>query len=77
MTEEVLNRANVLLSGIDWADKVIEHITYRRRLSFRFDTTRDCIESHEMMACPNWLVEIIEDAIRSKRDEWHKEFEEL
>lgn len=77
MTKETLDKAKDILNGINWADKVIEHIVYRHRLSFRFDTTRDCIENHEMMVCPNWLEEIIEDAIRSKRDEWRKEFDEL
>ena len=77
MTKETLGRANDILNGINWADKTIEYIVRRCRLSFRFDTSRDCIESHEMMSCPNWLIEIIEDAIRSKRDEWRKEFDEL
>lgn len=77
MTEETLNRANDITRCIKWADKIMYHISNRNRLSFRFDTTRDCMESHDTESCPQWLVDVIENAIENKRQKWIKEFESI
>ena len=77
MTEEALNRANDLVSGIKWADKILNHAGNNRRFSFRVDTTRDCMENHDIVSCPNWLRDTIRDIVSNKRKEWQKELEDL
>lgn len=77
MTEEKLIIANDLFKSIKWADNILNHWGNDRRFSLRVDTTRDCIESHEMVACPNWLRDIIHDAVSDKKKEWQEEFENL
>ena len=77
MTRETLNRGNGLVSDINWCEKVRDHIGKMHRLSFRFDTTQSCIESHDNVRCPDWLVEVIHDAVRKKQEEMERELEEL
>lgn len=77
MTEEVLNRANDIVSGIKWANKILNYCGNNRRFSFRVDTTRDCIESHDNVSCPNWLRDAIRDIVSNKRKEWQEELEKL
>lgn len=77
MTEEVLNRANDIVSGIKWADTILEHCGNNRRFSFRVDTTRDCMESHEIVSCPTWLRDDIYCIVKAKKKEWQNTFAEL
>ena len=77
MTEEALNRANDIVGDIKWANNILNHVGNNRRFSFRIDTTRECIESHENVSCPNWLRDEICNVVRAKRKEWQEEFDEL
>ena len=77
MTEEKLIIVNDLFKSIKWADNILNHCGNNRRFSLRVDTTRDCIESHEIVACPNWLRDVIHDAVSDKKKEWQEEFENL
>ena len=77
MKEEVLNRANDIVGGIKWANNILNHCVNNRRFSLRVDTTRDCVESHEIVSCPNWLRDVIYDAVSGKKKEWQEEFENL
>ena len=77
ITEETLSRANDIVSSIKWANKILDHCGNNRRFSFRIDTTRDCIENHDMVSCPNWLRDAIRDIVSNKRKEWQEEFENL
>ncbi len=77
MTEDTLNRANDIVSGIKWADDILNHACKNRRFSFRIDTTRDCMESHEIVSCPNWLRDAIRDIVNNKRKEWQEELKDL
>ena len=77
MTKETLNKGNSLVSEINWCEKVRDHIGRKHRLSFRFDTTQSCIESHDSMGCPDWLLETIQDAVRKRQEEAETELEGL
>ena len=77
MTNEVLNRANDIIGGIKWANNILNHVGNNRRFSFKVDTTRECVESHEIVSCPTWLRDEICDVVRAKKKEWQEEFAEL
>ena len=77
MTKETLSKANVIVDELDWAEKVLYHIGHNYRLTFDFDTTKSCIESHTRRKCPDWLKDIIAESIRQKVEEWKQEFEKL
>lgn len=77
MTNEVLNRANDIIGGIKWAKNILNHVGNNRRFSFKVDTTRECVESHEIISCPTWLRDEICDVVRAKMKEWQEEFAEL
>lgn len=77
MTIEELNKANHIKDEIEWCTEVLNHICVNHKLGFRFDTTRDCIENHDYMGCPKWLLEVIEQAVRDYREQKGKEFEEI
>ena len=75
MTQELLDRCNVNRDEYQWCKRVREH--YLDRLKLRFDTTRDCIENHTDMWCPEWLNEMIFDAVKKRQEELEKEFADL
>lgn len=77
MTEEKLIIVNDLFESIKWADNILNHCGNNRRFSLRVDTTRDCIENHENVVCPNWLRDVIHDAVLDKKKEWQEEFGNL
>lgn len=77
MTNEVLNRANDIIGSIKWANNILNHVGNNRRFSFKVDTTRECVESHEIISCPTWLRDEICDVVRAKMKEWQEEFDEL
>ena len=77
MTEEKLDIANNIVDNIKWADKILNHCCNNRRFSFRIDTTRECVENHDIVSCPNWLRDAIWDIVGNKRKEWQEEFNEL
>ena len=77
MTRELIDKGNGIISEIDWCGKVRNHIGSNHRLSLRFDTTQSCIESHDSMRCPDWLVEAIREAVRKRQEEKIKELEAL
>lgn len=77
MKIEKLKKGNQLLNEIDYCDQSLNHIVLNHLLSFRYDTTRDCIESHDSMYCPKWLLEVIRTAIMDYREKCRKEFESL
>ena len=77
MTRETLNRGIDLVSDINWCERVRDHIGKMHRLSLRFDTTQSCIESHDSMRCPDWLVEAIREAVRKRQEEAERELAEL
>ena len=70
-------RANDIVSGIKWANKILDHCSNNRRFSFRIDTTRDSIENHDIVSCPNWLRDAIKDIVSNKKKEWQEELENL
>ena len=74
MNQETVNKANNLLASEKWCSDVITHIYKKNRMSLRFDTTRDCIESHDCKSCPDWLKNIILDAVEKHRETVRKEF---
>lgn len=77
MNQETVNKANNLLVSEKWCSDVITHICKKNRMSLRFDTTQSCIESYDCKSCPDWLEEIILDAVEKHREEVRKEFESL
>ena len=77
MTVEELNKIKSIQSEIKWCSDILYHIAHRNTLSFRFDTTRSCIENYEYKNCPTWLLEIIEKEIRNRKNQKDKEFEEI
>lgn len=77
MTIETINRANELVSDIEYCKRIRDHMGKLHRLSFRFDTTQSCMESHDSMRCPTWLRDIILDAVREYQAEVEKELEEM
>jgi len=77
MTIETLNRAKQLEDEKKWCDSVIRHISLNHRMSLRFDTTRDCIESHDSTRCPKWLSDTILYAVQEHRKEVEAAFDEL
>ena len=77
MNQETVNKANNLLASEKWCSDVITHIYKNNRMSLRFDTTQSCIESYDYKSCPDWLKEIILDAVEKHREEVRKEFESL
>lgn len=77
MTRAVLNEANRLADELEWCDKVRHHLGKMQRLELRFDTTRECVESHDDVRCPDWLVELIGEAVRDYQKETEKELAEL
>lgn len=77
MTRETLNEGNSLVSEIKWCGAVRDHIGKMHRLSFRFDTTQSCMESHDNVRCPDWLVEAIREAVRKRQEEAERELAEL
>lgn len=77
MTNQTLNKGNSLISEIEWCKKVRYHIGNMHRLSFRFDTTQSCIESHDCVRCPDWLTEMILGAVRKRQEDAERELEEL
>ena len=77
MTRETLNEGNSLVSEIKWCETVRDHIGKMHRLSFRFDTTQSCMESHDNVRCPEWLVEAIREAVRKRQEEAERELAEL
>lgn len=72
-----MNRANDIVRCIKWANEILDHCCNNRRFSFRIDTTRECIESHDIVSCPNWLRDAIWDVVSNKRKEWQKELDDL
>lgn len=77
MTVETLNRASDILSDIEWAKSVLRHMAKNHRMTLRFNTTRECIESHDETRCPEWLEDVICDAVEKKKNELTQEFEKL
>lgn len=77
MNQETLNKANNLLATEKWCSDVITHIYKKNRMSLRFDTTQSCMESYDYKSCPDWLKDIILDAVEKHREEVRKEFAEL
>lgn len=77
MNQETLNKANNLLASEKWCSDVITHIYKENRMSLRFDTTQSCMESYDYKSCPDWLKDIILDAVEKYREEVRKEFAEL
>ena len=74
MTEEILNRANDLVSGIKWANKIIDHCGNNNRFSFRVD---NYINNYDIVSCPNWLRDAIRDIVNNKRKEWQEALKDL
>lgn len=77
MTLETLSKAKELIAEKQWCESVTRHIALNHRMHFVFDTTRECIESHDQTKCPEWLLDIIVDAINEHKEEIISEFEEL
>ena len=77
MKVEILEEANKILRNIKLCENIHSHIFRKNRLTLRFDTTRECIESHEDYSCPKWLLDIIEEGIEKHKEELKEEFDNL
>lgn len=75
MTEEKLKQANTNRHEYQWCKDVRGN--YSHRMKLRFDWSESCMEHHEEYPCPEWLDDLIFEAIKERQDELEKEFELL
>ena len=75
MTQEKLNECNNNRAEYEWCEDVRRH--YLNRMSLRFDTTKNCIENYDYLRCPEWLKDMIFEAVKQRQEELEEEFKKL
>lgn len=76
MTKETLNHVNNLARSISDLEGISEHINALHCMIITFEWS-GCLQSRKEFICPDWLVGVIKNAIKTKKTELEQELEAL
>ncbi len=75
MTEEKFKQANANRNECQWCKDVLSN--YGHTMRIRSYWSINCKKHHEEYRCPEWLYDLIFEAIKERQEELEKEFEKL